>query len=180
MIDIDNQCSVTDKCYRMFVSWLQITVSPDPCWCHFIEALIEVRLYEVAERAQKHLESPNNSVHASVAGNNTHMQSVASPDAGDNDIHMQMDGDPLNLANLIEYLQDVPQEKLLHFARFLLPTNTIKDIRRTTTTPTDLLTNICNAFLNEPDPSWLKVYKALKKAKFDSLADTIEACCLPV
>ena len=181
VIDIDNQHSVTDKCYRMFVSWLQSTVSPGPCWCHFIEALIEVRLYEVAERVQQHLESPDNGTRTSMAsGNDTLMQSVASPVAGNN-THMQTDGDPLNLANLIEYLQDVPQEKLIYFARFLLPTNVIKDVRkRSTTTPTDLLENVCNAFLNEAHPSWLKVYEALKKAKLDNLAEIIEACCLPV
>ena len=169
VIDVDKQHSVKGKCIKMFEAWLQITISP--CWCHFIGALVDVRLYDVAEKAQKHLESSSNS----ARGN------VASPNAGNNNnTCTQMEGDPLNLSNLIGYLQSVPQEKLMFFASFLLPINVIRDIRRSTKTPTDLLKNICDAFLNEADPSWLKVCEALKKARFDDLAETIAACCLPV
>ena len=33
--------------------WQQIT--PHPCWCHFVQALSECRLHNVAEKAKEHI-----------------------------------------------------------------------------------------------------------------------------
>ena len=43
--------SIEDKCFDMLGTWLQITKSP--CWCHFIKAVIKVKLDKVAEKANK-------------------------------------------------------------------------------------------------------------------------------
>lgn len=50
MIDIDHP-TVEMKCYKMFKTWLEISV--DPCWCHFVKALYDVGLFSVAEEARK-------------------------------------------------------------------------------------------------------------------------------
>ena len=50
---------VKDKCRKMLRIWLERTTSP--CWCHFVEALIDCGLHDVAEEAKKHLQiSPSN------------------------------------------------------------------------------------------------------------------------
>ena len=51
VINIDNSL-MKDKCSKMLRIWLEKTISP--CWCHFIEALIDCRLHDVAEAAKKH------------------------------------------------------------------------------------------------------------------------------
>ena len=48
-----NKTEESKKCFEMLKTWLERTVSP--CWCHFTQALIEVRLYEAAQEAQKHI-----------------------------------------------------------------------------------------------------------------------------
>ena len=40
--------------------------------------------------------------------------------------------------------------------------------------------NVCKAFLKEENPSWTKVYRALKEAECDNLAEIIEVCFLPI
>ena len=50
---------VKDKCRKMLRIWLERTTSP--CWCHFIEALIDCGFHDVAEEAKKYLQiSPSN------------------------------------------------------------------------------------------------------------------------
>ena len=47
------------KCSKMLRIWLERSTSPS--WCHFVEALIDCGLYDVAEEAKKHLQiSPSN------------------------------------------------------------------------------------------------------------------------
>ena len=53
-IDINNSL-VEDKCYDMFKTWLERSKTP-LCWCHFIQALYDVKLERIAEDAKKHLE----------------------------------------------------------------------------------------------------------------------------
>ena len=52
VIDIDHQYTI-DKCFEMFKTWLQISVNS--CWCQFIQALYDVKLFSVAEKAKAHL-----------------------------------------------------------------------------------------------------------------------------
>ena len=57
-INIDHPL-IKDKCSKMLSIWLERTTSP--CWCHFVEALINCGLHDVAEEAKKHLQiSPSN------------------------------------------------------------------------------------------------------------------------
>ena len=53
IIDIDYG-RVEGKCYEMFNTWLDISVNP--CWCQFIQALHDVKLFRVAEKAKRHLQ----------------------------------------------------------------------------------------------------------------------------
>ena len=53
-IDINNPL-VEDKCYDMFKTWLEQRKT-SLCWCHFIQALYDVKLERIAEDAKKHLE----------------------------------------------------------------------------------------------------------------------------
>ena len=48
-----NKTEESKKCFEMLKTWLERTVSP--CWCHFTQALTDVRLYEAAQEAQKHI-----------------------------------------------------------------------------------------------------------------------------
>ena len=168
IIDINERDNVKDKCYKMLETWLQQTTLP--CWCHFIEALFKFRLFEVAQEAKKHLETPCHSAHANPTSCST----------GEGNTHTHMQGETLNLTKLILYLKDVPQEKLIYFAHRLLPNKVVRDIRLRSVRTVDLLENICKEFLNEPNPSWFKVYDALKESQCDDLADNIETCCLPI
>ena len=168
-IELDHKHSTKDMCFCMFETWLQRIKSP--CWCHFIQALIDVQLMEVAEEVQKELQNPHDNVLASIASSDSN--------AGKNATHMVIQGDTLNFDNLTMYLKDVPQNRLLYFAGLLLPKTIVKEIRNRTAV-TDLLENICMEFLNDPSLSWLKVYKALKQAKCDDIANRIEAGCLPI
>ena len=43
-----------------------------------------------------------------------------------------------------------------------------------------IMSRIGKAFLKAKNPSWTKVYKALKKAKFVELAKTIKVSFLPI
>ena len=49
IVIIDEKSNIEDKCFYMLVKWLQ--GSKSPCWCHFVKALIEVKLDTVAEEA---------------------------------------------------------------------------------------------------------------------------------
>ena len=53
IIDTDHS-NVTNKCYEMFKTWLKR--SANPCWCQFIQALRDVKLFSVAEEAKTHLQ----------------------------------------------------------------------------------------------------------------------------
>ena len=89
----------------------------------------------------------------------------------------------LNLDELVRYLIDIPEHDLIYFTTRLLPkdkaTEVIKDIRRNGGSKEDKVNKICKAFLQK-DPSWKKIYCALKETNCDDLADFIEACFFPV
>ena len=72
-INIDHLL-VKDKCNEMLKVWLEQTTSP--CWCHFVEALIDCRLLDVAEEAKKHLQKSTSNV------------TMGSPDTS-KDLHMK-------------------------------------------------------------------------------------------
>ena len=85
-INIDNPC-IKDKCSKMLRIWLERTTSP--CWCNFVDALIDCGLYDVAEEAAKHLqESPSKII-------------TDSPDTDQGRLHVKDD------------LQTAPVKKLL-------------------------------------------------------------------
>ena len=85
---------------------------------------------------------------------------------------------------LKKFLNDVPDRDLNYFITHLLSKDSavkvIVDIRRSGGSKEDNLGKICQAFSKEEKQSWYKVHEALKEAKCYELADTIEACFLPI
>ena len=79
---------------------------------------------------------------------------------------------------LKEYLEVIPEIHLYYFVYCLLPKDSamqlIKQIRQNNESKEDNIKKICQAFLNEENPSWTKVYTALKEANCDDLADIVE------
>ena len=273
-IDIDNQ-HTEKKCFDMFTTWLERTINP--CWCHFIQALYDVRLDNIAEDAAPHIvtlrtpvaetvqslttniqkecipakklkllvapsglkvnhlelqksnsvlhvtdssiskgsskienditvglnsvageleithvklhenENTSSGINSSITEAKSHLQCVSDTDnvrmlcsADISENTSKIVDETLNLHELKRYLMDIPECDLIYFATRLLPkdraTEVIKDIRRHGGSKEDKLSKICQVFLQEKDPSWKKIYDALKKAKCDDLADLIETC----
>ena len=160
-----NHQYIEDKCYAMFNTWLNKTISP--CWCHFIQALYHVGLDGVAEEAIKHLKGYEN-----INITSSNVDECNSKD------------DPVDPDQLVQFLEDVPESKFMYFITRLLHKESaihmIKDIRHNGGSRENNIKKIYEAFLKEKDPSWIKVYKALKEAKCNDLADIVEACFLPV
>ena len=81
-------------------------------------------------------------------------------------------------------LKDIPECKLNYFIIYLLPKESaitvIKDIRSNPGSKEDKIKKIYEEFSKQEDPSWTKIYRALKEAKCDDLADYVEACFLPI
>ena len=79
----------------------------------------------------------------------------------------EVNGDQLNLDHFVSYLKDIPGDWKL-FVIKLLPhhsaLNVIRDIRRSGGSKTDDMLRIYRVFLNERDPPWTKVHRALKEA----------------
>ena len=128
--------------------------TPHACWCDFIQALFNVGPSGVVEEAKAHLKS------SEIDGHNE-----------------------VNLYQLVQFLNDVPDCDLRYFIIKLLPKNTalkvIKDIRQgEKRSKEDITKKICQAFLKERDPSWAKVHKALIETKCIDLADAVEASFL--
>ena len=66
IINIDCKDSVESKCRKMFDTWLQSSSSP--CWCHFIQALHEVGLHNIAEEVTlKHLKHHSENISAATS-----------------------------------------------------------------------------------------------------------------
>ena len=155
-----NHSHVEEKCNAMFRYWLE-DVKPPHCWCHFIRALHTVRLYKVVEEASAYLQGGKileESFEGAVA-------SVTSPKP--------------TLHQLMKCLKDIPN---IHFHFFILcllskesAIELIKDIRRSDRSKQDNVKKLCETFLKEVNPSWTKVYEALKEADCDDLADIVEA-----
>ena len=146
--------SIREKCFYPFTTWLDRIL--DPCWCKFIRALDDVGLSGVAEEAKAHLKSSEIKV----------------------DEH-----DKVNLYQLVQFLNDVPDCNLKYFIIKLLPKNTalkvIKDITQgEKKSKGDITKKICQPFLKERDPSWAKVHKALIETKCIDLAYLVEASFL--
>ena len=162
---------VDKKCFEMLTLWLQHGESP--CWCRFAQALYNVGLTEIAKEATVHLQiSSNDSASATTLSD------------GAESSQPKDEEDTPNLHQLVRHLKHVPESDLQFFILGLLPKdralNVIRDIRCNGGSRVDKMSRVCEAFLNEQDPSWAKVHRALKEAKCDHLADTIEACFLPI
>ena len=175
----------------MLKTWLERTISP--CWCHFIQALVDVRLYELAKEVQKHFKANKSASVTSpdtCEGNvfksneNVHLEksckySSALPSNGkdlcEDSAHREDENSKLSLEELKMYLNDLPQDRLKFFASKFLPNDVIKAIRQSAKVTID---NICMAFLKDPMASWLKVHDGLKQAGCNKLAETIDACFL--
>ena len=172
-IDINHPNRVEDKCRDMLNHWLQSQISP--CWCHFVEALSIAGLNDVAEEAKTHLK---NSYDDSTSSKMATLD-VSGSSSKDEDIP--------NLCQFVRYLKDIPESDLHFFVRKLLPQenaiDVIKHNRRSGGSKADQISSIGKAFLNVNDPSWIKIYKALKEVEStecDDLADFIGACYLPI
>ena len=155
------------KCLAMFNKWLNITI--DPCWCHFILALYHVGLDCIAEEAKQHL-STSTFKNVSLASSN--------------EDESNLNDDPIDFHELVRFLKDVPNSNTKYFISRLLhkenAIHVIKDIRRNGGNREDNTKKICKAFMEEEDPSWSKVFRALKEADCDDVADIVEACFLPM
>ena len=154
-IDADYQ-SVADKCYEMFIYWLKNT-ERSICWCQFVEALCNVGLNQVAqEAATRHLEAYEQSCTSKLAS-------------------LYLSPRPNELKKYVELIPDID---LYFFVYCLLPKESaiqvIKQIKRSNGSKEDNINIICKAFLNEKNPSWTKVCRALKEADCDDLADIVE------
>ena len=162
-IDIDHQHKVQKKCNAMFSKWLDKTIKP--CWCNFIRALYDVGLDSVAEEAKQHI---TKSPFVAPTFKNT-------PPSDEHNL--------IDIRELVRFLKDIPEDNKKYFIKSLLPKQSaicvIKDIRCNGGSTRDNTQKICKAFLEE-DPSWSKVYQALKEAECDDLADYIEAFFLPL
>ena len=167
-IDIDYPYS-QKKCFKMFNTWLDTTVHP--CWCDFIKALCAVGLERCADDAKAHL-----IISESVSEN----KSVASLDINEGD---DLQDDTTNLQDLVQFLSDIPKEcNLKYFIIHLFPKESamkvITDIRPIDVRREDQIKKICEAFSKEKDSSWAKVYRALKKANCNDLADYVKVSFL--
>ena len=164
IIDIDHR-RMENKCFAMFSYWVEVT-DPPHCWCHFIQALYSVGLYQVAEEASKHLE-------AGQLTEETYKGAISSV----------VSLTP-NLYRLMRYLKDIPDDHFNYFITYLLPKESaielIKDIKHSSRSKSDNMKKLCEAFLKEENATWTKVHEALIKAECDDLADVIEACFLHV
>ena len=165
-INLDHQYT-EKKCLAMFNKWLNITI--DPCWCHFILALYHVGLDGIAEEAKQHI---NISTYKNV--------SFTPSDVDESNLN----DDLVDFHELVRFLKDIPESNTNYFiSRLLHKENAIyviKDIRRNGGNREDNTKKICKAFLEEEDPSWSKVCRALKEAECDDVADIVEACFLPM
>lgn len=71
---------------------------------------------------------------------------------------------------------------LFYFITRLFPKETaaklIEDIKHSSDVhnSTNIVERICEAFLTEKDASWIKLYRALKEAEFDDVAEDIKLC----
>jgi len=181
LIDINFPHNEKGKCYRMFETWLSRNPSASLCWCHFVQALYDVRLNAVAEEAKKHLEIHTQS--HDISG----VMAAALPDVNENLSTLNDADDTLTLEELLRYLidlKDIPDKDFYYFVKCLLSKNivvdVIKDIRRNGRSREENIKKICEAFIKDKDPSWSKVHKALKAAQCNDLAEIIEAIFLPI
>ena len=204
IIDINNSL-VEDKCYDMFKTWLERSKTP-LCWCHFIQALYDVKLERIAEDAKKHLErqsyenldivTPPQS--RAVIGSPQSRAVMGPPQSrgvmaplpvitNEFDIKNDDQGSTCTIKDLVRYLRklkNIPEDDFLYFISCLLPTesaaNVIKDIRHSSESKEDNIKRVCKQFLKEKDPSWSKVCEALRNANSDDLAKLIEATFISV
>ena len=147
-IDLNNP-RIKQKCSDLFGYWLNRT--PYACWCHFIQALYDVKLREIAEEAKAHLKLSN------IDEQNT-----------------------VDLYQLVKFLSDIPDCDLNYFIKELLTKEAalkvIEDIRNNDDRKENM--TICQAFLKERDPSWAKVHKALEETECIDLADFVKVSFL--
>ena len=66
VIDVNHSIDVNNKCYEMFNTWLQSSISP--CWCHFAQALNTVGLNGIAEEVVTvHMKQHSDSVNVAAS-----------------------------------------------------------------------------------------------------------------
>ena len=169
-IDMNNPNRIEDKCRDMLNHWLESQISP--CWCHFVEALSIAGLNDVAEEAKSHLKNSYDDGTSSK---------IATQDVSESSKELP------NLGQLVRYLKGIPENDLNFFVHNLLPhenaLDMIKHIRQTGRSKADKLLSIGKAFLNVNDPSWIRIYRALKEVEStecNNLAEFIGACHLPL
>ena len=171
--DLDHPNNVNEKCYDMLTFWLQQEISP--CWCHFAQALRAVGLNRVAEEVETRLQNSSDDDSAIV---------TPSSDMGESSYSLKDKENTINLYLFVMFLKNLPEEDFKLFVLHLLPRDNalvvIRDIRCNSNSKMDKISKIGEAFLKEKDPSWIKVYTALKEAECDDLAAIIETCFLPL
>ena len=167
-IDKDHSNDLESKCCEMFKIWLQTDKSP--CWCRFVHALVMVGLNEVAEEAKVHLLASCDNTNA-----------MALLDITEDNLKSK-EFIP-SLYEFVKNLKAVPDGDLKYFIICLLPNKNglqvIKDIRRSGGSKEEKIKKIYETFFNENNPSWTKVYDALREAECDDLAATIKTRFLP-
>ena len=175
IINHDHRYSVVEKCKAMFKYWLRAL--PPASWCCLVQALYAVGLYNVAEEVTAaHLQI----FHSSASG-------IVLSDEDKRSLEDKED--ILNLDDFIFYLKPILRGTYdwRRFVLKLLPhhnaVRVIKKIRvliRSGGSKADIMSRIGKAFLKVKNPSWTKVYKALKAANYDKLAERINTCFLPI
>ena len=162
--DRNNPNNINGKCQDVFAFWLESVTSP--CWCHFVQALYIFGLHEVAKEAAVHLEN----VHQIES-------KTMPPDIAESYYKV-------NIRQLTSHLKKIPEDNLFTFITNLFPKNVaidiIKDIRYSNRTTEENVKRISKEYLKEKDPSWVRVYRALKDAECDDLAECVAACFLPL
>ena len=147
-ININHQNDVRRKCLAMFETWRQRATSL--CWCHFIQALHDVGLHNVALEAQ---------VHLSPVTDEQHLEA--------------------NIHVLNNYILSIKNKRCLRlFILALLPADcAIKIIVFIETKGKSKIENaamICDRLLQEGDPKWSTVCFALEAADCDDLSNDIK------
>ena len=96
----------------------------------------------------------------------------------------RIDSSTPKLYQLMRHLREVPDTKLNSLITQLFPKESavgiIEDISHSGESKENNLKNIGKEFLKEKDPSWTKVYRALKEAGCDDQAEIVKVCCLPI
>ena len=168
IIKKNNTNDVENNCYDMLTFWLRS--SRHPCWCHFIGTLYKVGLCNLAERLDEHFKQlcmNQGKVQCGVKNDRgipTHKlkQLKRIPEMHDDDrIHDHL---------LKQVFTVIPKHSWCDVVMHLFEdggADVLEDISHISDSR-EKRNKICEAFLKESNPSWSKVYRALKEADLDS------------